>query len=1353
MAVVISACDLMLLLLALLVVMTLSRHDVKAATFVSTPYNTTVDSNLDFICPIECMCYKTNETSGASGLWINCTVDYFSSHLTTLLNMVSSPLTGYAFFTCTRTATTGYDEPPPESFIWEGAFQTLGQLKALVFDHCKFRKISKNGFRGLGSLTQLIIRDAIISDLDPGLLTYLPQLDTLEISNSLLTHLFPVCTAGHLRVLNISRNNFLSLENAGLNCPDGSASLETLDINSNLLTEIPDWLDQSLPHLHHLGIADNYISKTEESPFQNLQKLTFLDISINSLTSISSKFFKGCPNLLILGLAGNRLSTLPRSLLANLSVLQQFEIGEMNLNDDVWMELAELRQLVHLNMSGNELTSVNTDVMSQFLRLQYCYLDHNKINLLPKTAFEYQLNLNTLDLSFNEIPEIPLGAFRKQHVLKHLFVHHNQITSVGYEAFHQLKDLITFDFSYNKITSLPPKVFYELANVTYFDLSSNNLSQIDNDLFSRTLHITHLNLSHNSLVEMTPVNQLLHLFTLDVSHNKISILNQAFLLDLHHLVTFNISHNELKTLPVKLFKGCENLRIIDLSYNSIKLLDEATFYNAAHVQTIILSDNDLTDLGTVFSGLKDLETLDLSFNSITKILRGQIPHMIKTIDLSHNKITLISAHTFKSLSRIRTVDLSGNRLTSLNRMDVEIAFNLGYIPVFKIQFNPFVCDCKLGWLKDWSSGMLKDMMTLPDFVLGFGLDCSSPFYGDRQNLQQLPRSEFLCPYSSHCEESCMCCDYACYCKYVCPAACQCYIGDDFWHVHHVLCNSANLTAVPAGLPEGATDLRLDGNNIPVLPKHAFLALKLVGNLYLNHSQIQAIENNTFRGLKSVKRLFLNDNHLTVIYSVTFQGLESLEEVYLNNNDIHTFDVQALFAPATLNLINLQNNALLTISLTDLFNFTNRSLDNSAKTKLYLSGNHWSCDLDFACRFLSFVQKNSEFIGDVSFIECIPPVDSEQSFYTHRQSLMLTDLQPELCIHNQTIYENITRHSTEAPAAASEIYALIAACIIIVFALALLIVAYTNRHFLQVVCFTRFGLRVFKMAKASDDNERPYDAFISYSNKDEDFVIRQLAPRLENGDKKFKLCVHYRDFPVGACIAETIVRSVEASKRTILVVSDNFLDSEWCRFEFQTAHQQVLNERRNRVILILLHDLDSDKLDSTLKVYMRTRTYLKYDDPWFWEKLLFAMPDIRQRKPKLQAGGNDHRHLDKLTIDSRFSGNPEYQSTRNVSSGETIHNDLYEIPVLESPNGHYQLANSISCSTHTNSAYHNSDISDGTTSYHNGSVNGSCCHYEEVGPGCSSNQSTPQKQIGTPPPVPSIPKEGFVPRQKLLTLKV
>ena len=109
-------------------------------------------------------------------------------------------------------------------------------------------------------------------------------------------------------------------------------------------------------------------------------------------------------------------------------------------------------------------------------------------------------------------------------------------------------------------------------------------------------------------------------------------------------------------------------------------------------------------------------------------------------------------------------------------------------------------------------------------------------------------------------------------------------------------------------------------------------------------------------------------------------------------------------------------------------------------------------------------------------------------------------------------------------------------------------------------------------------QTPYDAFVSYSSHDEGLVVRELAPYLEEERQcrpGYRLCVHYRDFAVGASIAEWIISAVELSKRVIIVLSDNFLNSEWCQYEFQTAHHQLLEERKNRNIMVLLHDINLD----------------------------------------------------------------------------------------------------------------------------------------------------------------------------------
>ena len=171
--------------------------------------------------------------------------------------------------------------------------------------------------------------------------------------------------------------------------------------------------------------------------------------------------------------------------------------------------------------------------------------------------------------------------------------------------------------------------------------------------------------------------------------------------------------------------------------------------------------------------------------------------------------------------------------------------------------------------------------------------------------------------------------------------------------------------------------------------------------------------------------------------------------------------------------------------------------------------------------------------------------------------------------------------------------------------------YIYRTEIKILLFVRFGWRILSKKNPLDEEDKKYDAFVSYHSSQDDFVVYEMLPNLEGTNPAYKLCVHFRDFPAGAAIVDNITESIENSKRTIVLLNDQFLISEWCRYEFQAAHFEALSNKMNSLILVLLEDVNPDLVDGGLKLYMKTRTYLRYDDPRFWDKLRFALPEKKQ----------------------------------------------------------------------------------------------------------------------------------------------
>ncbi|VDI78755.1 toll-like receptor 1 [Mytilus galloprovincialis] len=171
-----------------------------------------------------------------------------------------------------------------------------------------------------------------------------------------------------------------------------------------------------------------------------------------------------------------------------------------------------------------------------------------------------------------------------------------------------------------------------------------------------------------------------------------------------------------------------------------------------------------------------------------------------------------------------------------------------------------------------------------------------------------------------------------------------------------------------------------------------------------------------------------------------------------------------------------------------------------------------------------------------------------------------------------------------------------------------------RNMIKVILFTRLNINLPCEFRNATHEEKEYDAFIAYSEKDVDWVIHTALPKLESEDagRACRLCLHHRDFIVGNTIADNIFNSVENSFHTILLISNDFLKSEWCMMEFRTALRKSLQDEGRHLIIVLKGNITVDNIDPDLKNCLNSQTYLKIGDVLFWDKLKYGI-SFRHKK--------------------------------------------------------------------------------------------------------------------------------------------
>ena len=187
-------------------------------------------------------------------------------------------------------------------------------------------------------------------------------------------------------------------------------------------------------------------------------------------------------------------------------------------------------------------------------------------------------------------------------------------------------------------------------------------------------------------------------------------------------------------------------------------------------------------------------------------------------------------------------------------------------------------------------------------------------------------------------------------------------------------------------------------------------------------------------------------------------------------------------------------------------------------------------------------------------------------------------------------------------------------------IALSVFLYRHKWDVRFFCLRFITDRKAYQELQETNTEYEYDAFVSYHKDDRGWVRNELYENIDLRDgevdtinlHRFRLCIHDRDFIPGEAIEENILKAIESSRKTIFVLSRNFLKSVWCEFELQIARKECVEKGRNLIIAVMLEPLSvEDKMSRSVERLIRQNTYIEWpEDPLkrinFWDKLRAAL---------------------------------------------------------------------------------------------------------------------------------------------------
>lgn len=162
-----------------------------------------------------------------------------------------------------------------------------------------------------------------------------------------------------------------------------------------------------------------------------------------------------------------------------------------------------------------------------------------------------------------------------------------------------------------------------------------------------------------------------------------------------------------------------------------------------------------------------------------------------------------------------------------------------------------------------------------------------------------------------------------------------------------------------------------------------------------------------------------------------------------------------------------------------------------------------------------------------------------------------------------------------------------------------------------------------------ETEFKYDVFISYSHKDEEWVVDTLLLALENAG--LKVCIDFRDFVPGKPSRHNMRDACKESKYTVLVMTPAWMASEWTSFESLLTFLHNPAGKHQRTVPIMLEKCD---IPEDIQIFTYVDFLRKDREAIAWKQLFTALG-----KPNAPIPGTPIKELEPKTPESWFLAHP------------------------------------------------------------------------------------------------------------------